>query len=69
LLITCIANFLPDDIDDFVQKQNIEIQELRRHFQDELIKQKAGVELDLNLEKSRAKDAVYFLLPTLCRLK
>jgi uncharacterized protein YqcC (DUF446 family) len=39
------------------EQQNSEIQEVRRHFQDELLKIKAGVQLDLNLEKSRAKDA------------
>ena len=31
---------------------------MRRHFNDELLKLHSGVALDLNLEKSRAKDAV-----------
>lgn len=39
------------------EKQNIEIQQLKRHFQDELMKLKAGIDLDINLEKSRSKDA------------
>lgn len=39
------------------EKQNIEIQQLRRHFEDELVKMKAGMDLDINLERSRAKDA------------
>lgn len=41
-----------------IQKQSIEIQQLKRHFQDELMKLKAGIDLDINLEKSRSKDAV-----------
>lgn len=38
------------------EKQNIEIVQLKRHFKDELVNLKSGVSLDLNLEKSRAKD-------------
>ncbi|ESO00559.1 hypothetical protein HELRODRAFT_100974 [Helobdella robusta] len=39
------------------EKQNIEIEQMKRHFKDEINNLKSGVALDMNLEKSRAKDA------------
>ena len=42
----------------FLQKQNIEIKQTKQHFEDELTKLKSGVVLDMNLERSRAKEAV-----------
>ena len=41
-----------------VQKQNLELKQLRRQLDDDIIKLRAGVKLDLNLEKSRALEAV-----------
>ncbi|KAK2166802.1 hypothetical protein LSH36_35g07019 [Paralvinella palmiformis] len=39
------------------EKQNIEIKQTKQHFEDELTKLKSGVVLDMNLERSRAKEA------------
>jgi len=39
------------------EKQHIELQQLKVYCQDELVKLKAHIQLDVNLEKSRAKDA------------
>ena len=36
----------------------MELQTQKRHVDDELVKLKGGVQLDMNLEKSRAKEAV-----------
>jgi len=38
-------------------KQHIELQQLKRFCQDELLKLKADIQLDVNLERSRAKDS------------
>ena len=48
-----------------VQKQHIEIRQMKQHFEDELTKLRSGVLLDLNLEKSRAKEAVRILITVL----
>lgn len=40
------------------QKQNIELMQLRKSLADDIVKLRAGVTLDLNLEKSRSVESV-----------